>query len=1209
MKEKILTIMFSLFCLTAAGQNNLNSTLLGDVNGDKQISYADIEFVVSVILEKSPNDGDFARADINNDGKVNAKDLVFLTNIIYPQTLSFMTVETVEEFIGDNETSTNKIERMSSEKESITIYSENGTPYCSSKALDFSGLKDIKAYIASGYDRSSGSIWLSRVNEVDAGTPIIIIAKPGSYNIPILKSSLSYYNNMLVGNIGSEFTILALDGLYMNYYLKDGKFNRSNGAETIGKNMCYLRIPIAINAEKTGSSQTLTIGTNGISAYCSEYDLDFTNIEEVKAYTSIGYNQNRQVLLLSPIYKVSAGTGILLKGQPNAVIEIPSKAANSIYQNLFVGNLNANMTINESNYFWTNYYLKEDKFIKVNNSIDIEKNNCFLQIVSFTEDYTAKASGRIEMNGELFQMKGCSLNTVEGESIPSNGGFSVSVRDNDSPQIIWLTDSEDKILMMARGIFANKSDIKINEESTALALVSIYPDFAGTNSTSFESLITSIKSSPNYSTFLEEVKNSIKDKRDIFDPTNTNIKDGIESVVEDVINSFNQAGTRSGRDVEGGDILETYPIKLKSEDNKVYLSIASMCPGYECDIFYNPRLSTQLYRSGMVFASSTPEFWSLLSSSKTYGEESKFTLFKEGQYRFVLDNQTKNAIDNLKYNLFFDALDVIGAGLSKSDTELLSELGNMIALEKTLLNINIYNSPEDLAEALISLYTTLLSTAGSIAKRMGKEKLSKLLTGFSVFFSAGKGIGGYTNRILNYCKQPHVITFDLCQYNNSVRVCEEIILHLSKGDGQKGVAGVKLANPLKVFEEFKNGIKWEDSPYRVKFEVVAGGGSLSNELVEMDFSKQTAETYWTLGEFGEQKVRAVVVDLISQAELSNEVFFIASIVESPVEIIDFKQTGSDYKKDAFENNEKKYSYKFNCATTVEIKSLDNVEDWGYFYLDTDGGKKKISLMEFGTNYTDTRYAYYRNDPKSTVTFQPYVKYKVDTEKVALTRAVNDDEDDYWYGEPVTFDLIYEPQLCPDDNHPHMIDLGLPSGTKWACCNVGASSPESNGHFYAWGDGTDKSEFDIDTYAYQEYSETAKTVICSYIGENISGTQFDIALQKWGSPWRMPSKEDFNELINNCEVFEVTYKGERGTLIVSPNGKQLFLKPQGYRDCCELHGTEQGVLWTSTYSHEPPIEAEWQKTIYAYAFLFYGDYLQVNGYHSRVYGYAIRPVTR
>ena len=201
------------------------------------------------------------------------------------------------------------------------------------------------------------------------------------------------------------------------------------------------------------------------------------------------------------------------------------------------------------------------------------------------------------------------------------------------------------------------------------------------------------------------------------------------------------------------------------------------------------------------------------------------------------------------------------------------------------------------------------------------------------------------------------------------------------------------------------------------------------------------------------------------------------------------------------------------------------------------------------------------------------------------------------------------QLCPDDNHPHMIDLGLPSGTKWACCNVGASSPESNGHFYAWGDGTEKSEFDIDTYAYQEYSETAKTVICSYIGENISGTQFDIALQKWGSPWRMPSKEDFNELINNCEVFEVTYKGERGTLIVSPNGKQLFLKPQGYRDCCELHGTEQGVLWTSTYSHEPPIEAEWQKTIYAYAFLFYGDYLQVNGYHSRVYGYAIRPVTR
>ena len=48
--------------------------------------------------------------------------------------------------------------------------------------------------------------------------------------------------------------------------------------------------------------------------------------------------------------------------------------------------------------------------------------------------------------------------------------------------------------------------------------------------------------------------------------------------------------------------------------------------------------------------------------------------------------------------------------------------------------------------------------------------------------------------------------------------------------------------------------------------------------------------------------------------------------------------------------------------------------------------------------------------------------------------------------------------CPDNNHPHMIDLGLPSGTKWACCNVGASKPEDQGGYFAWGETEEKSEY-------------------------------------------------------------------------------------------------------------------------------------------------------
>ena len=62
------------------------------------------------------------------------------------------------------------------------------------------------------------------------------------------------------------------------------------------------------------------------------------------------------------------------------------------------------------------------------------------------------------------------------------------------------------------------------------------------------------------------------------------------------------------------------------------------------------------------------------------------------------------------------------------------------------------------------------------------------------------------------------------------------------------------------------------------------------------------------------------------------------------------------------------------------------------------------------------------------------------------------------------------QSCPDNKHPHMIDLGLPSGTKWACCNIGAEKPEGYGGYYAWGETQTKSTYNDDTYLYYKNKE-------------------------------------------------------------------------------------------------------------------------------------------
>ena len=104
--------------------------------------------------------------------------------------------------------------------------------------------------------------------------------------------------------------------------------------------------------------------------------------------------------------------------------------------------------------------------------------------------------------------------------------------------------------------------------------------------------------------------------------------------------------------------------------------------------------------------------------------------------------------------------------------------------------------------------------------------------------------------------------------------------------------------------------------------------------------------------------------------------------------------------------------------------------------------------------------------------------------------------------------------CPDDNHPHMIDLGLPSGTLWSCCNVGADYPEAYGDYYTWG-----GMSPIKTW--QEYGDILISgnpqYVLSDIGRDISGTEYDVAYMNWGNSWRMPTQEQCEELVDNCTV--------------------------------------------------------------------------------------------
>jgi len=164
--------------------------------------------------------------------------------------------------------------------------------------------------------------------------------------------------------------------------------------------------------------------------------------------------------------------------------------------------------------------------------------------------------------------------------------------------------------------------------------------------------------------------------------------------------------------------------------------------------------------------------------------------------------------------------------------------------------------------------------------------------------------------------------------------------------------------------------------------------------------------------------------------------------------------------------------------------------------------------------------------------------------------------------------------CPDDNHPHTIDLGLPSGTKWACCNVGASTPEEIGYITPWGETIKKSlEYSIANYKYRNIDTRKLTKYCTHSKYGHNGftdgltellPEDDAATFHWGDQWRTPSAEQIEELVNNCS-YEWGEQDE-GLLLTGPNGAQMFLPAGGVCDDIVPAGRdkgEAGYYWSSS----------------------------------------------
>lgn len=185
------------------------------------------------------------------------------------------------------------------------------------------------------------------------------------------------------------------------------------------------------------------------------------------------------------------------------------------------------------------------------------------------------------------------------------------------------------------------------------------------------------------------------------------------------------------------------------------------------------------------------------------------------------------------------------------------------------------------------------------------------------------------------------------------------------------------------------------------------------------------------------------------------------------------------------------------------------------------------------------------------------------------------------------------------NDHEYVDLGLPSGTKWATMNVDANSIVDYGGYYAWGETSTKETYTWDNYLYGDNSS------CDDLG-NISGSStYDVAHIKWGGTWHMPTPDEFDELKTNCTWTWTSISGVTGDLVTGLNGNSIFLPATGYKKWSGWYDKGNiGFYWLTTETPGSPYTT-------AFDFYFNKDFnsgAPNGGSQHRYVGYTIRPVT-
>ena len=192
-------------------------------------------------------------------------------------------------------------------------------------------------------------------------------------------------------------------------------------------------------------------------------------------------------------------------------------------------------------------------------------------------------------------------------------------------------------------------------------------------------------------------------------------------------------------------------------------------------------------------------------------------------------------------------------------------------------------------------------------------------------------------------------------------------------------------------------------------------------------------------------------------------------------------------------------------------------------------------------------------------------------------------------------------------NPQFVDLGLPSGLKWAKCNVGAKKETDYGYYFQWGDIVDKRKSNRGWKRYKHCKGTKETMTkyCRYLlhgtvtDKSILDPEDDAATQIMGGDWRMPTIAEFGELLYNTTKEWIQVNGVNGYKFTASNGNYIFIPAAGaYLNGSVDNVGNYGDVWSSSLNTSHPCNA--------WGLHFSADKCNID-YNARNYSLPVRGV--